>query len=69
MNSLLAPLIGSIFCSIILGFAYGHTAGKQAGKAQLQEMAIQRNIAQYNPKTADFEFKRCPTDNTIILPN
>jgi len=69
MNSMLAPFLGGIFCSMLLGFAIGHETGKQIGKAQLQEMAIQRNVAQYNPKTADFEFKRCPTDTTTILPN
>ena len=69
MNSVLAPFIGGIFCSMVMGFAMGQTAGKQEGKAQLQELAIQRNVGHYNPKTADFEFKRCPTDTTTILPN
>lgn len=69
MNSVLAPFLGGIFCSMAIGFAIGQAAGKQEGKVQLQEIAIQRNVAQYNPKTADFEFKRCPADITTILPN
>ena len=69
MNSYIVPFIALIFCSIMLGFSIGVQAGKQEGKARLQELAIQRNVAQYNPKTADFEFKRCPTDTTTILPN
>ena len=69
MNSWLAPFISGLISAMIFGFAIGQSVGKQAGKAHLQEIAIQRNVAQYNPKTADFEFKHCPTDTTTILPN
>ena len=69
MNSVLAPFIGVVIASLMMGFAFGQSLGKEQGKEQLQEIAVQRNVAQYNPKTADFEFKRCPTDTTTILPN
>ena len=69
MNSVIAPFIGGIIGSMLMGFDIGQSVGKQEGKAQLQQIAIQRNVAQYNPKTADFEFKHCPTDTTTILPN
>ena len=39
------------------------------GMKAVQAEALRHNVAQYNLKTADFEFKRCPTDNTPILSN
>lgn len=69
MSNYLAPFVGVVISSLMMGFVFGQSLGKEQGKEQLQEIAVQRNVAQYNPKTADFEFKRCPTDTTTILPN
>ena len=69
MNAYLAPFIAAVISAIMFGFTIGMGVGKQEGKEQLQKIALQRNVAQYNQTTGDFEFKRCPTDTTTILPN
>lgn len=50
----------------VVGMAMSsYSIGMKTARAE----ALRHNVAQYNPKTADFEVKRCPTDTTTILPN
>jgi len=63
MNKLL--IIALCLCSLALGL----TLGRWMTVANLQTDAIEHNVAQYNPKNGEFEFKYCGPPPATILPN
>ena len=56
-------LIGGV---LLLGFGLGLTTGSVVSRTTMQQAAIQRGIAQYNPTDGEFEFKQC---GGILIPN
>lgn len=60
MKHLILPITAIVISSIALGIGLGQIAGQE----QMQKLAIQRNVGQYNFKDGTFEFKQCLTDNT-----
>jgi hypothetical protein len=57
--------IALCMCSLSLGL----TLGRWMTVANLQIDAIEHDVAQYNPKNGEFEFKRCGPPPAMILPN